>query len=101
VDTPTNATARRRSLLRTIERALYEALSESSEIHRAIWELQRDGVEIELTLSCSPTASRPRQRQLPAQSATPPGFRIDGEDLRFLRSVGIDPTRSRRSRRKG
>ena len=32
----------------------------------------------------------------------PPGdpvFRIDADDLRFLRSLGIDPTRKRRARR--
>jgi len=102
MDTPTDAAARRRSLLRTIERALYEALSESSEVHRAIWELQRDGVDLQLTLSCSPSTRRKGSN--PARSAataTPPAFRIDGDDLRFLRSVGIDPTRSRRSRRRG
>jgi hypothetical protein len=27
-------------------------------------------------------------------------FRIDSDDLRFLRSVGIDPTRARRTKRK-
>jgi len=100
VDTPTDATARRRSLLRLIERALYEALCESPEIHRAVWELQRDGVELELKLSCSQPESRPRRRVAPARPRTPAEFRIDGEDLRFLRSVGIDPTRSRRSRRR-
>lgn len=29
-----------------------------------------------------------------------PDFRIDGRDLAFLRSIGIDPTRRRRGRRR-
>jgi hypothetical protein len=32
-------------------------------------------------------------------SGAEPPFRINGEDLAFLRSVGIDPTRRRRGRR--
>ena len=32
-------------------------------------------------------------------AAEAPLFKIDGEDLTFLRSIGIDPTRSLRKRR--
>lgn len=43
----------------------------------------------------------PSDRRLAASSAVPePDFLIDGRDLAFLRSVGIDPTRSPR-RKKG
>jgi hypothetical protein len=44
----------------------------------------------------------PGDRQLPASTAAEPDptFLIDGRDLAFLRSVGIDPTRPAR-RRKG
>jgi hypothetical protein len=51
-------------------------------------ERQLDGPE-------RPTADR----QLPAVPLPEPAFLIDGRDLAFLRSVGIDPTRSPRRRR--
>jgi hypothetical protein len=45
-------------------------------------------------------------RSAATQSGTEPGsgkpapvFRIDGNDLLFLRSIGIDPTRKSRTRR--
>ncbi|HEX6202877.1 MAG TPA: hypothetical protein VF100_07735 [Thermoanaerobaculia bacterium] len=42
----------------------------------------------------------PGDRQLPASTAEPdPTFLIDGRDLAFLRSVGIDPTRPARRRK--
>lgn len=102
--------SRRRSLLRAIEKALLEAISESSAVHRTLWQLQRAGYQLRLSVDCRETA--------PAPSLSPPAapldgdsaqheerrgetpFRIDGEDLRFLRSIGIDPTRVRRPRRR-
>lgn len=102
MDAPTDAAAaRRRALMRTLERALYDAFADSEELHRTIWDLQREGFQIRLSIACEPGGK-------PAAEPTPPAagdaatavFRIDSDDLRFLRSVGIDPTRSRRSRRK-
>lgn len=37
----------------------------------------------------------------PALTAGEPIFKIDGRDLSFLRSVGIDPTRKLRPRKSG
>lgn len=93
--------------MRSLERALYEAFSDSSELHRTIWELQREGLQVRLTIACEPgapaarDAARRRLAEAPAAASRQVEFRIDGEDLRFLRSVGIDPTRPRRSRRNG
>lgn len=106
MDAPTDSAARRRALLRSLERALYDAFSDSPELHRTIWELQREGLQVRLTVACEPGASTaldevaaPRERAAtPVQASAE--FRIDSEDLRFLRSIGIDPTRSRRVRRK-
>jgi hypothetical protein len=102
--------SRRRSLLRAIERALLDAIAESSALHRSLWQLQRAGYQLSLSVDCresSPVlpASIP---SAPAEQASTTAderrgetpFRIDGEDLRFLRSIGIDPTRVRRSRRR-
>lgn len=103
MDTPTDSAARRRALLRTLEKALYDAIAESEELHRALWEMQREGLQARLTIGCEPGATadpapskpKPRDERRPG-----PSFRIDSDDLRFLRSIGIDPTRSRRSRRR-
>lgn len=87
--------ARKRSLLRDLERALLDAIAESPEVHRKLWKLQREGYTLELHLDCAPAGEiRTAPRREPE-----PSFRIDAADLAFLQSIGIDPTRKRRSRR--
>jgi hypothetical protein len=90
--------ARRRSLMREVERALVDALSESREMHQVLLRLNREGLTLRLSIDCDSdddsTASTPTTNERRADA----GFRIDAEDLRFLRSIGIDPTRRRRSR---
>lgn len=101
--------AKKRTLLADVERALLEALAESAEMHRVLYRLQRAGWALELHLDChrvdapaddeSP-AKRTRNRRTAAERSSPPepAFVIDSGDLRFLRSIGIDPTRKRRRR---
>jgi hypothetical protein len=43
-------------------------------------------------------ATAPVEEPEPPRAPAAPPFRIDGEDLSFLRSIGIDPTRRRRRR---
>lgn len=76
-------------------------MAESAEVHDRLESIRREGYTLNLFLDCkrssdddtdadkTPSAGRP----LP-----PPTFRINGRDLAFLRSVGIDPTRRTRSR---
>lgn len=96
----------KRALLADIERALLDALAESPAVHRSLWKLQREGWVLRLLLDCerepADGAEAPAAAAVaasPARGAGEPAFRIDAEDLRFLRSVGIDPTRKRRPRR--
>jgi hypothetical protein len=102
VDAPTAAAAaRRRALLRTLERALHEAVADSAAMHRAIWELQREGLQLRLTISCEPAPGEAVAAPSKTRPASgDPAFRIGSDDLAFLRSIGIDPTRSRRRARK-
>jgi hypothetical protein len=87
--------ARKRTLLRDLERALLDAIAESPAVHRTLWKLQRAGYTLQLTLDCA----REDQAIEPEPDAPEPTFRIDATDLAFLRSIGIDPTRKRRARR--
>jgi hypothetical protein len=105
VDARAKMEAKKRTLLADVERALLDALAESSEVHRALWKLQREGWTLRLVLDCQPDgengpsgagAATPPARRSRAQEPT---FRIDAEDLRFLRELGIDPTRRRAPRR--
>lgn len=87
-------------MLRDFGRALSDAISESSDASRKLREIRDSGYSLYLLLDGERLAeSAPDAapvRQLPAGE---PEFRIDGKDLSFLRSIGIDPTRRRRSRR--
>jgi hypothetical protein len=92
--------------------ALIEAISDSSEINDSLRELQKAGYSLYLVVDCKRGATAKRRRSESSRSASAqsgaeagngkagdPVFRIDGNDLLFLRSIGIDPTRKSRARR--
>lgn len=87
---------RRLSLLRDLERALLDALSESADVHWTLERMHDAGFTLQLHLDC--------RRETDAESsatarATPePTFRINSDDLMLLRALGIDPTRKGRTR---
>lgn len=88
-------------MLRELRRALSDAISESSEVSRTLRKIREEGYSLYLLVDCkreSPdeplSLTAPR---LPGSSE--PAFQIDGRDLFFLRSIGIDPTRRLRRRR--
>ncbi len=116
---------RRTTLLRELERALLEALSESADVHRALERMHDEGFVLQMFLDChregEPERDLPSDQalvpELPAGTRSagfadlPPGgdaaraaraeplFRINSEDLAMLRALGIDPTRKGRGRR--
>ena len=94
---------RMRVLLRDLSRALFEAISDSHDVHRSLRQLRNEGYRLQLLVDCKPTPASPAPATaaVEPEAARPlpePAFRIDGEDLSFLRSIGIDPTRRRRRR---
>lgn len=92
-------------MLRDLRRALSEAISESSEVNRTLKKIREEGYSLYLLVDCKREANDtdPITLHSPPRlpGATDPVFQIDGRDLSFLRSIGIDPTRRQRRRRIG
>ncbi|HYG65365.1 MAG TPA: hypothetical protein VEL74_22475 [Thermoanaerobaculia bacterium] len=95
-------------MLRELRRALSEAISESTEVSRTLRKIREEGYSLYLLVDCKREADEepePVSRSSRSRSATrtrgaaEPVFQIDGRDLSFLRSIGIDPTRRLRRRR--
>ena len=96
-------------MLRDLGRALSEAISESPEVGRTLRRLRSEGYTLHLVLDCKRRGEAAEaadavdgdeaSRALAPTPAGEPAFRINGDDLSFLRSCGIDPTR--RPRRSG
>jgi len=82
-------------LLEQFGESLLGAIAESPSVHRSLARLRRHGVTVQLVVDWLREPGEPAARRPPA---TPPEFRIDTDDLAFLRSIGIDPTRRRRRR---
>lgn len=91
-------------MLRDFGRALSEAISDSTEARRRLREIRDQGYSLYLLLDGSAEESpacevEERGKPTRAVAAGEPSFRINGKDLTFLRSIGIDPTRRLRRRR--
>jgi hypothetical protein len=92
-------------MLRDLRRALSEAISESSEVSRTLKKIREEGYSLYLLVDCKREANDADPITLHSPPRLPgaadPVFQIDGRDLSFLRSIGIDPTRRQRRRRIG
>jgi hypothetical protein len=106
-------------MLRDLRRALSEAISESSEVSRTLRRIREEGYALYLLVDCKrerddrfdldpdddalPFATSRTARTVSRASgrttSSEPAFQINGKDLSFLRSIGIDPTRRLRRRR--
>jgi len=93
--------AKLHQLLLVLRGALARALSDSSEGGRAVREIKREGWSLYLVVDQQEDEGSGAALELTAKQppAEAPVFKIDGQDLNFLRSIGIDPTRSLRKRR--
>ena len=109
MDEPRIRERRLRQILRDLERSLSQAIAESPEIGESLRRIHDEGFELQMVFECksTPEESAEEAPAEPAESKTParrarravqPVFRIHGEDLAFLRSIGIDPTRRRGAR---
>lgn len=90
-------------MLRDLRRALSEAISESTEVSRTLRKIREEGYSLYLLVDCKREASLDDSLPLTPprfSSDRDPVFQINGNDLSFLRSIGIDPTRRLRRRRR-
>jgi hypothetical protein len=89
-------------MLRELRRALSDAISESTEVSRTLRKIREEGYSLYLLVDCKREAGDLDALQLaspPRASDADPSFQINGRDLSFLKSIGIDPTRRLRRRR--
>lgn len=94
---------RLRQLLRDLSRALSDAVGDSNDVGDSIRRIKREGYTVHMLIDCrkEEDSGEPRASGFSVHaSAGDPMFRINATDLLFLRSIGIDPTRRRRSRSK-
>ena len=93
--------ARLQQLLTVLRGTLARALSDSREASRAVREIRREGWSLYLVVDQQEDEGSGAALELTArnEAGEAPVFKIDGRDLTFLRSIGIDPTRSLRKKR--
>jgi hypothetical protein len=99
-----------REMLKELGQAINESISGSGRVHDSIQRIRDEGYNLYMVLDAKVgvnrrdgrSGSRSRggghRREAPAAEERA-AFRINVKDLRFLKSVGIDPTRKVRNRR--
>jgi ABC-type phosphonate transport system ATPase subunit len=102
-----------REMLKELGQAINESISGSGRVHDSIQRIRDEGYNLYMVLDAKVGVNRRSPRSgLRRRSAAASdsgkaiatigeqaGFRINIKDLRFLKSVGIDPTRKVRARR--
>jgi hypothetical protein len=100
-----------RAMLKELGQAINESISGSGRVHDSIQKIRDEGYNLYMVLDAKVGLNRQdasRGARRPIGEAEPEDmgpvseratFRINVKDLRFLKSVGIDPTRKVRARR--
>lgn len=99
-----------REMLKELGQAINESISGSGRVHESIQRIRDEGYNLYMVLDAKVGVNRRegrngsrsrsgRKGDEPAAIEERAAFRINVRDLRFLKSVGIDPTRKVRSRR--
>ena len=91
-------------ILEKLRAALFASLAESEAGQSALAEVVEEGLVLYLVIDDPASGEEPEElRLVPSLSSEDepsPDFRIDQQDLTLLRSLGIDPTRTLRRRRR-
>ncbi|MEZ5332916.1 MAG: hypothetical protein R2991_12905 [Thermoanaerobaculia bacterium] len=96
--------SRLRQLVHDLRCAVSHALGDSQDVGRVLQTIRQQGWSLYLVVDRkregAPVETYEVESTQPAApEAREVAFRIDGDDLSFLRSIGIDPTRKVRNRR--
>ncbi|NHZ73856.1 MAG: hypothetical protein GWP16_05245 [Nitrospirae bacterium] len=93
--------AKLRRLLQDLKGAISKTLAESPDVERSMERIREEGWSVYLVVDRKREDETPEGVELTADrgAAREVLFRIDRQDLEFLRSLGIDPTRRLRRRR--
>jgi len=88
-------------MLRELQRALSDAISESPDVHQSLRRIRDEGYSLYLLVDCKRDSISFEEvhAEVSRRPLGEPAFQIDTRDLSFLRSIGIDPTRQMRRRR--
>lgn len=92
-----------RRLLSDLRDSLSRVFSDSPEVNRVLHRIGAQGWSLYLVIDKSDSQTEPNAFQISSQmpsAESDPTFRINGRDLTILRSLGIDPTRTLRRRRR-
>lgn len=83
-------------MMKELGRAVVMAVSTSQDVNALVRQIRQQGLTLSLVLSCEEDDEhRETELQLISQQAQQdPSFRLDGQDVSFLKTLGIDPTRS-------
>jgi len=98
-----------REMLKELGQAINESISGSGRVHDSIQKIRDEGYNLYMVLDAKVGVNRrdgngsrrsdDSERDEPETISSRATFRINVKDLRFLKSVGIDPTRKVRTRR--
>jgi len=99
-----------REMLKELGQAINESISGSGRVHESIQRIRDEGYNLYMVLDAKVGVNRREGRSSRSKSSGARGekerpseeraaFRINVKDLRFLRALGIDPTRKVRNRR--
>lgn len=96
-------------MLKELGQAINESISGSGRVHDSIQRIRDEGYNLYMVLDAKVGVKRDGRggsrgrssaaRETGSHSEERAAFRINVKDLRFLKSVGIDPTRKVRNRR--
>ena len=92
-----------RQWLHDLGKAVAEAMAGSSKVTSTVHRIQEQGFSLYLVLDAKETEQKRSRYDLTPGSAPgqdrPAEFRLGGEDVAFLKSLGIDPTRTGKRRK--
>ena len=102
-----------REMLKELGQAINESISGSGRVHESIQRIRDEGYNLYMVLDAKvgvdKRESKVRSRRASTRASAEPeevssvseraAFRINLKDLRFLKSLGIDPTRKVRTRK--